>query len=147
MTGRGGWPLNIIALPDGRPVFAGTYFPKGDWIKILEHVVKQYQENPERLEEVAGKVSEGIQSMEVIELNTARSDITTETVESMHRDFMSEVDMVKGGRKGSQKFPVPSIWKYLMRHYYFTKEERSLEAVNKTLTAMATGGIYDHLGG
>jgi uncharacterized protein YyaL (SSP411 family) len=65
----------------------------------------------------------------------------------MHRDFMSEVDMVKGGRKGSQKFPVPSIWKYLMRHYYFTKEERSLEAVNKTLTAMATGGIYDHLGG
>ena len=49
MTGRGGWPLNVIALPDGRPIFAGTYFPKDDWMKILNHVVTQYNEDPERL--------------------------------------------------------------------------------------------------
>lgn len=147
MTGRGGWPLNVIALPDGKPIFAGTYFPKSDWLTILEHVVKQYQENPERLIEIAEKVSEGIQTMETIELNTDKSDISKEALESMHKDFMSEVDMVNGGRKGAEKFPVPSNWKYLMRHYYFSKDEQSLEAVNKTLTAMATGGIYDHLGG
>lgn len=147
MTGRGGWPLNVIALPDGRPIFAGTYFPKSDWVKILEHLVNQYQEDPDRLNELAGKVTEGMQTMETIELNTTGSDISNEALESMHRDLMSEVDLDKGGRKGGEKFPLPSIWTYLMRHYYFTKQEQSLKAANQALKAMATGGIYDHLGG
>ncbi len=147
MTGRGGWPLNVIAMPDGRPIFAGTYFPKNDWIKILNHIVNQYNEEPERLIEIADKITEGIQSMENIELNTAGLNISEEELNALHNDLMGEIDLVKGGRKGHQKFPTPSIWKYLMRHYFFTKDERSLQAVNKTLTAMAQGGIYDHLGG
>jgi len=147
MTGRGGWPLNVIALPDGRPVFAGTYFPKKDWLKILNHVVTQNQEDPSRLVEIAEKVTEGIQSIETIELSTSDTNISEDQLEAIHSDIMDEIDFVRGGRKGLQKFPTPSAWKYLMRHYYFTKDEQSLKAVNKTLTAMAQGGIYDHLGG
>ena len=147
MTGRGGWPLNVIALPDGRPIFAGSYFPKSDWLKILETVVARYEEDPQRLLEIAKSATEGIRSMENIELNPATLTISDEQMASMQQDFMAEVDLARGGRKGLQKFPTPSIWEYLMRHYYFTKDEQSLQAVNKTLTAMATGGIYDHLGG
>lgn len=147
MTGRGGWPLNVIALPDGRPIFAGTYFPKKEWLKILNHVVNQYNEDPERLAEIADKITEGIQSIETIELNTSNIDISEDQLKTLHSDIIGEVDFARGGRKGLQKFPIPSIWKYLMKHYYFTKDEQSLQAVNKTLTAMAQGGIYDHLGG
>ena len=147
MTGRGGWPLNVIALPDGRPIFAGTYFPKSDWLKILEHIVGQYEEDPERLNEVADKITEGIQVIETVELNTSTSEISLDDLSAMHQDFMSEIDMEKGGRSGNEKFPTPSIWQYLMRHYYFSKDKQSLEAVTKTLSSMAHGGIYDHVGG
>ena len=147
MTGRGGWPLNVIALPDGRPIFAGTYFPKSDWTKILDHIVKQYNDDPDRLKEIAEKITEGIQTIETVELNLDDAPISEEKLKSIHNNFISEVDMVRGGRKGSQKFPTPSTWKYLMRHYYFTKDQQSLDAINKTLRAMAQGGIYDQLGG
>ncbi|GJM30400.1 MAG: thioredoxin [Cyclobacteriaceae bacterium] len=147
MTGRGGWPLNVIALPDGKPIFAGTYFPKSDWVKILEHVGNEYSKDPDRLREMAEKVTEGINTIETVELNTNKVAITKEALESLHADFISEVDFVKGGRRGEQKFPTPSTWKYLMHHYYFNKDDQSLNALNTTLTAMANGGIYDHLGG
>ena len=147
MTGRGGWPLNVIALPDGRPIFAGTYFPKDDWMKILNHWITQYEKDPVRLDEFADKVTEGIRSIESIELNTSELNISDEQLATLHSAFIDEVDMKRGGRNGVQKFPSPSIWKYLMRHYFFTKDEQSLKAVTKTLTAMAQGGIYDHLGG
>ena len=147
MTGRGGWPLNVVALPDGRPIFAGTYFPKNDWLKILEQIEQKYNEDPERLEELAGKVTEGIQVIETVELNEDGFNISKEDWQAIHQNYISEIDFVLGGRKGSQKFPTPSTWRYLMRHYYFTKDEQSLKAVNTTLRAMANGGIYDHLGG
>lgn len=147
MTGRGGWPLNVIALPDGKPIFAGTYFPKKDWIKILEHVQNEYQKDPAKLQDMAEKVTQGINSMETVDLLPSKSGISQEELEKLHQGFMGDIDLENGGRKGDQKFPVPSIWNYLMKHYYFTKDPKSLEAVNKTLTAMAMGGIYDHLGG
>src|SRR5690606_19461528 len=55
MTGSGGWPLNVIALPDGRPVWGGTYFKKEQWIDILEQITKLYTENPEKLLDYADK--------------------------------------------------------------------------------------------
>src|SRR5262245_15546458 len=44
-----GWPLNSFALPDGRPVWAGTYFPKNKWLEVLEYFRKQYAEDPAKL--------------------------------------------------------------------------------------------------
>ena len=147
MTGRGGWPLNVIALPDGRPIFAGTYFPKKDWMKILERISAQYQEAPELLVKIADQVTEGIQTLETVGLNTESSLFSDEQLTQVHGLFMKDIDTLKGGRLGSQKFPTPSIWQYLLRYHFFTKDPVALQAVNKTLKAMAHGGIYDHLGG
>ncbi len=147
MTGRGGWPLNVIALPDGRPVFAGSYFPKKDWTKILNHIINQYEEDPERLQTIADQVTQGLQDIETVTLNTEAEDFTKEQLQQLHVRFMQDIDTIKGGRTGVQKFPTPSIWQYLMRYYFFDKDPQALDAVNKTLTAMAKGGIYDHLGG
>ena len=85
--------------------------------------------------------------METVELNESGFKLSEEEWLNIHTNFISEIDFAKGGRKGSQKFPTPSTWRYLMRHYYFSKDEQSLQAVNTTLKAMANGGIYDHLGG
>ncbi len=147
MTGRGGWPLNVIALPDGRPIFAGTYFPKKDWLRILERISGQYDEAPELLVKIADQVTEGIQDLETVDLNTETGDFTGEQLLQVHNLFMKDIDTVRGGRLGSQKFPTPSIWQYLLKYHFYTKDPTAINAVNTTLKAMAQGGIYDHLGG
>ena len=50
ITGRGGWPLNCIVLPDGRPIYGGTYFPKDQWMDMLKQVSAFVQENPDKTE-------------------------------------------------------------------------------------------------
>ncbi|MCZ7615588.1 MAG: thioredoxin domain-containing protein [Ignavibacteriaceae bacterium] len=60
ITGRGGWPLNVIALPDGRPVFAGTYFRKNEWTRILLYFKDLFQKEPETFDQEAGKLTKAI---------------------------------------------------------------------------------------
>ncbi|MGI9542242.1 MAG: thioredoxin domain-containing protein [Cyclobacteriaceae bacterium] len=147
ISGRGGWPLNVIALPDSRPIYAGTYFPQDDWLSVLEHFSKLYREDPDKLNEVAGQLTQGIQSLEKISLSEAPFDFGKIQIDSVFNGVMAQVDFSKGGRLGPMKFPSPSIWDFLLKYNYHNQDEKSLEAVKVTLDHMARGGIYDHLGG
>ena len=66
LTGSGGWPLNIIALPDGRPVYGGTYFPKERWIEVLKLVSDFVSNNPQKAEEQAENLTAGVSSDNLI---------------------------------------------------------------------------------
>ena len=147
ISGRGGWPLNVIALPDSRPIYAGTYFPQKDWLSVLEHFSKMYEEDPDKLEEVAGQLTEGIQSLEKIPINEDAFNFDRIQIDTVFKGVMTQVDFSKGGRLGPMKFPSPSIWDFLLNYYYHNQDEKALEAVKVTLDHMARGGIYDHLGG
>ena len=70
LTGSGGWPLNVVALPDGRPVWGGTYFKKKQWINTLTQIADLYHSNPEKLHEYAEQLETGIKSLDVVNLNT-----------------------------------------------------------------------------
>src|SRR5690554_1658748 len=70
MTGSAGWPLNVITLPDDRPVWGGTYFRKDEWISSIKQIQKIYQDEPEKLLAYANRLKEGLLSMNLIELNT-----------------------------------------------------------------------------
>ncbi|MFT4760951.1 MAG: hypothetical protein ACI9XO_002393 [Paraglaciecola sp.] len=142
-----GWPLNAIALPDGRPIWAGTYFPKKEWVKVLDYFIKIWKEEPEKLEEYAVQLTEGVKSLESIDLNPNPSNFQADSLKKIVVNFVSNVDMVKGGRVGAPKFPMPNNWQFLLRYHHFTGNTQAMEAVDKTLTEMAMGGIYDHLGG
>jgi uncharacterized protein YyaL (SSP411 family) len=147
MTGRGGWPLNVIALPDGRPVFAGTYFPRDNWLKVLEYFAAMYKTDPNKLLEQAQKVTEGINQLEVPELNTAASDFDLALYRQIGENIVSNIDLKKGGRRGAPKFPMPTIYEFLLTQDYFLEDENIRKAVKVTLDNMADGGIYDHMGG
>ncbi|MDX1472080.1 MAG: thioredoxin domain-containing protein, partial [Flavobacteriaceae bacterium] len=69
MTGRGGWPLNIIALPDGRPVYAGTYHPKSEWKSVLLQMSELYETKPKKLRDYAQKLTQGIHNYNLVEVN------------------------------------------------------------------------------
>jgi len=142
-----GWPLNAFALPDGRPVFAGTYYPKKEWVDVLEYFVKSYKDEPEEMEKYAQSLTDGIKQQEAIIFNDADKDFNKPNLQTIADNFLSNVDFEYGGRKGAPKFPMPINWDFLLKYNHFTGDKQALEAVNTTLTEMANGGIYDHLGG
>lgn len=147
LNGRGGWPLNAIALPDGRPIFAGTYYPKEDWLKILNQIITVKNESPERLEESAAKITEGIQSTNLIQVNTNDFDFTSKDMQSYLEVALASYDKKYGGRTGAPKFPMPNAYEFLMKYYWISGDETALSTVTTGLDNMANGGIYDHLGG
>lgn len=147
LTGRGGWPLNAIALPDGRPIWGGTYFPKDNWINALNQLAELYQNDPKKAEEYAAKLTEGIKQSDIITLNTAEANFTKKELETAINNWQPTMDFKNGGSIGAPKFPMPSNIQFLLRYAIQADDANILKYVNTSLTQMAYGGIFDHVGG
>ncbi|WP_186992096.1 thioredoxin domain-containing protein [Constantimarinum furrinae] len=147
MTGSAGWPLNVITLPDGRPVWGGTYFKQKDWITAIERIQELYETEPEKLTEYANRLEEGIKSMDLVELNTADVDLTSYDTNSLVETWKESFDHRFGGYKRAPKFMMPNNYVYLLRHAVQNDDKELLDYVNLTLTQMAYGGVYDAVGG
>lgn len=147
LTGRGGWPLNVIALPDGRPVYAGTYFRKNDWTKILLYFKDLYQKEPDTFDQEAGKLTNAMKEMKVPGIDDKSSSFTKNEIEDSFRKIISIIDFSLGGTNGAPKFPMPNIHQFLLTYYFHSEDQKAIEAVTITLDNMANGGIYDHIGG
>jgi len=147
VTGSGGWPLNVIALPDGRPVYAGTYFPKENWIKLLDHFISLQEEQPALLIEQAEKIEQGLIKMEDFPVIGDPNPFKLTEIISFTQSLINNIDFQKGGTRGAPKFPMPGIFEYLLHYHALRKDDNVLEAINITLKQMAMGGIYDHIGG
>ncbi len=147
MTGRGGWPLNVVALPDGRPIWGGTYFKKEQWVSALSQISKIYNETPEKFNEFADRLEQGIKSMNIVSLNTDSPVFENHFIGKSVEKWSSLFDHQNGGLKRAPKFMMPNNYHFLLRYAYQNKDEELMDFVNLTLTKMAFGGIYDHVGG
>ncbi|PHS54433.1 MAG: thioredoxin domain-containing protein [Lutibacter sp.] len=147
MTGKGGWPLNCVALPDGRPFWGGTYFPKKSWINALEQLSTMYQEKPEEILEYAQKLTDGIKSSNLITSNKDAIDFEIQDITSVVDEWKQYMDFDFGGRTGAPKFPMPNNYNFLLRYAIQANNNELLNYVNTSLTKMAYGGIYDQIGG
>jgi uncharacterized protein YyaL (SSP411 family) len=147
MTGRGGWPLNVVALPDGRPFWGGTYFQKDQWLSALNQIVKVYKNDPEKLVGYANKLEEGIKSIDLVNLNSEKVEFNDALLNGFINVWSQNFDNQKGGNAGAPKFMMPNNVHTLLRQAYQNNDEELQEYVNLTLTKMAYGGIYDHIGG
>ncbi len=147
MTGSGGWPLNCIALPDGRPVFGGTYFTKVQWTKILEDMSSLYKKDPEKVIAFAENLTEGVKNSDLITINKEEVPFNKKQIEPIVAALNKTLDYKNGGQKRAPKFPMPSNLNFLLR-YSFQNDDKDLKQfVLTTLTKMANGGIYDQIGG
>jgi len=147
INGSGGWPLNALALPDGRPFFAGTYFPRQRWLEVLQYFAGLYAHERDKLEQQAALVTRGIREIECVPKSSARPEFSAQDLQEASAALLRRVDFERGGTQSTIKFPMPSIWQFLLQHYYYTGNTEAARAVNTTLRAMADGGIYDHIGG
>ena len=139
VTGNGGWPLNAFALPDGSPFHAGTYFKKHQWRNILMQIAKLWKEEPEKVHEYAQQLKQGLQ--QVGGIVQSKNDAEELQLEDAIHSLSDQWDTTYGGTNRAPKFPMPTLWKFLIRipehqqHTLFTLEQMSL------------GGIYDWVEG
>ncbi|HSM63502.1 MAG TPA: thioredoxin domain-containing protein [Gillisia sp.] len=145
MTGSGGWPMNIVALPDGRPVWGGTYFKKEDWKRTLIQIAKLYKETPNKLHEYAEKLGEGLNSMQLIpQPQASESDLDLDLIlEKLEQNF----DWKYGGTKQAPKFVIPSNFEFLLKYAQLDKKDHIQDFIDLSLTKISFGGIYDHVEG
>ena len=147
INGQGGWPLNAFALPDGKPFFAGTYFPKQRWMDVLAKITDLYVNDNQKVVDYANQLTKGISShgLEFEAQNT--SSLSADEYKKIFESFNKDIDYRQGGFNRAPKFPLPVAWEFLLQHYYLTNNKKSLNAVELTLDQMAKGGIYDQIGG
>ncbi|PKP24430.1 MAG: thioredoxin domain-containing protein [Bacteroidetes bacterium HGW-Bacteroidetes-2] len=147
MTGSGGWPLNIIALPDGRPIWGGTYFSKENWIDALQKIQSLFENQPKKLLEYANKLTSGLKTMDLVSLNNQALNFSSFDLKALLVQWENQLDWEKGGSKRAPKFMMPNNLLFLMRYAYQTKKKSLLEYVNITLTQMTYGGVFDQING
>lgn len=147
MTNRGGWPLNCVCLPDQRPIYGGTYYPKHDWMNILMSLADFYTNRPDEAVEYAVRLTEGVQQFESVDLVTEQRDYSTNDLHTIVKNWRKYLDATEGGTGRAPKFPMPNNWLFLMRYAYLFSDEGIAGLTKLTLHKMAFGGIYDHIGG
>lgn len=147
MTGRGGWPLNCIALPDGRPVYGGTYFPREQWKKVLKQVADFYNKDTKRCMAYADEMTQAIKNTEKKSQQKSDVDFNRDMADQVYMNWKPHFDRVEGGPDRIPKFPLPNNFDFLLRYYYHTGNQECLDYVELSLDKMARGGICDQLGG
>ncbi|MCH4821924.1 thioredoxin domain-containing protein [Gramella lutea] len=147
MTGMGGWPMNVVALPDGRPVWGGTYFRKEQWMDALKQISHLHETQPEKLTEYAAKLEKGLKQIQIIE--------PVESSEGLKREFFGPIidkwkasfDHKNGGYNRSPKFMMPNNFEFLLRFAFQNSDEELMDHCILTLDKMSWGGVYDPIEG
>ena len=149
MTGTGGWPLTIFMTPEQKPFFAGTYFPKhGGYgrfglIELLERVADLWKNNREELLQAGNQITTAINQEQTG--NGQKPD--HRLVERAYSQLAQRFDHKWGGFGGAPKFPTPHNLLFLMRYADTMQEPYAMKMVEITLEDMASGGIFDQIGG
>ncbi len=148
MTGQGGWPLNCFVMPDGRPFFGGTYFPKKKWLHILNTLSDLYQNDPVKVNDYATQLSNGIRETErIITMPQKTTVLSKRLLQQTVAKWKDRLDNKHGGPDHAPKFPLPSNYRFLLRYAKLEADEGLMKHVELTLKKMAFGGIYDQVRG
>ncbi|MFN8713674.1 MAG: thioredoxin domain-containing protein [Bacteroidota bacterium] len=147
MTGHGGWPLNCFALPDGRPLYGGTYFPKERWMNVLLNLADLWKNDRAKCFQYAEELTAGVRRVERMLPEDGEKELTQERLGLSVEQWMMRFDNGEGGPNRAPKFPLPNNYLFLLRYAHHTGREDILRHTLLTLDKMADGGIYDQIGG
>ena len=158
MTKRGGWPLNAICLPDGRPIYGGTYFPRQRWMEALQSVLTAKATDPEHVEAYATQLAAGVSAAELVDippLEGSKAWGTPDAFGNADRQLLTDGiaqwkqywDPKWGGNNRAPKFPIPTNMDFLLHYGTVRGDQTALDHAKQTLLQMERGGIHDHIGG
>ncbi len=151
---QGGWPLNVFLMPDAKPFYGVTYLPQKNWVNLLDSIQAAFAEHRSDLAQSAEGFARELNLTDAERYGLSQNDplFAAEMLDVLYRKVAVKADDEKGGMRRAPKFPMPSVWRFLLRYYDVTvalgvENEAALHQVTLTLDRMALGGIYDQLGG
>ncbi|WP_353950550.1 thioredoxin domain-containing protein [Knoellia sp. S7-12] len=144
LTGHGGWPMTCVLTPDGDPFFAGTYFPRQQFLALLANVTTVWTEQRADVVASGAHIAEQLREMTSPGVSAA---ITPEALAGAVTTLRQHYDLARGGFGGAPKFPPSMVLAFLVRHHARTGDADALAMARRTCEAMARGGIYDQLAG
>lgn len=153
MNGNGGWPLNVFLMPDTKPFYGGTYYPAEHWLHLLNQIIKTFEVQPEKLTNSAAQLTEILNRSEVEKygiksgIKHEKGNFSHENLHKIANSLAKHYDKHKGGMGQAPKFPMPSIYLFLLRYVAISNDENAFQQTLLTLISMAYGGIYDQIGG
>lgn len=147
MKGQGGWPLNVVCLPDGKPVWGGTYVPLEKWKEVLTELAKMYAEDTTRMRDYADQLTKGIQQSMLVSLNRSPLNIEANDLDEMFTEWSKAFDPQEGGPRRAPKFPMPVNLNFLLEYGLVHNNKEALQHLHLSLEKMGRGGIYDQIGG
>lgn len=148
MGGNGGWPLNVFLTPDQKPFFGGTYFSPTAWSQVLININKAFREKREQVLASAEELKSVLQSSDIERFRQANTlQNLKEEIEQSYNAILPKFDKTWGGVEKAPKFIMPSVWQWMLRYYYLSKNGEALQHTSLTLTKILAGGIYDQVGG
>ena len=143
-----GWPLNIIATPEGEAFYAGTYHSKEEWMEVLNKTINQLNKNKDRLFDYARMVKEGvINQTQPIEVADNSELLDKEELESSLTTWMSDWDFDYGGIRAEEKFVNPSQLEFLLDYNELNPSAEIENFIVFTLKKIAQSGLIDPLNG
>jgi uncharacterized protein YyaL (SSP411 family) len=149
LTGQGGWPLSVFLTPESKPFYAGTYFPKTSrmgrpgFIELIDMLAEKWRSNEDVVRQAADQLTRALQDVGT-KPEPERPGVNA--LRNGYRQLSRSFDHQHGGFGSAPKFPTPHNLNFLLRYHQRTGEAEALEMVEKTLTAMRQGGIYDQIG-
>ena len=149
LTGHGGWPMTVFLTPDGEPFFGGTYFPPEprhglpSFRQLLTAVADAYRERRGDVARQARALVEAISASARPSTEPLTESLLLDAARGLRRRFDAE----RGGWGRAPKFPSPTTLEFLLRMHRRSGDRDALEMVERTLDAMAQGGMYDLVGG
>lgn len=154
MTGGGGWPMNVWLTPDRKPYFGGTYFPPRDgdrgtrtgFLTLLLRLKEIYQREPEKVVDSSNQLAQAI-SENLVQEEIGSGIPDAQIFHKVVSVYKNRFDEKEGGLDITPKFPSQTPIRFLLRYHRRTGDEEVLRIVMHTLNKMASGGIYDHVGG
>ena len=147
---QGGWPLNVFLTSGAKPFYGGTYFPRKQWMDVVAQIATAYAQQKDQVLESAESFTEHIarSDSQKYQLQGSETDYSTDELQGIFTKLASQFDTGLGGmQRESNKFPMPSIYLFLLRYWQQTHDGAALQQAKLTLDRMALGGIYDQLGG
>jgi uncharacterized protein YyaL (SSP411 family) len=153
MTGRGGWPMSVWLLPDGRPFYGGTYYPDQDrpgmpsFRTVCNAIAEAWRERRTDLVESAGKLTEAVEEDVLARARASGDDLRGELLGAAYQQIAAQFDSAHGGFGRAPKFPQAMTLDLLTHVYVGNQAPETRTILTTSLDAMAAGGIYDQLGG
>jgi uncharacterized protein len=145
LTGQGGWPMTCFLTPDGRPFYCGTYYPKATFLQLLSAVGTTWRDRRDEVEQASDHIASELRS--TTGLLGGGPEIVASLCDDAVASVLQDEDTARGGFGRAPKFPPSALLEALLRHGERTGSSQALDAVRRTGTAMARGGIYDQLAG